>query len=97
MCSHTFAVDTPAFINPKPETFVLGEGIEVTFNCTATGNPAPVYNWQTSQPQENMGDQPLFTSSSVLPGTYTCTASNKLGKRSKQFIVATKSNGRTAQ
>ncbi|XP_067087915.1 vascular cell adhesion protein 1-like [Osmerus mordax] len=84
---------TPAFISPKPETFVLGEGNEVTFNCTATGNPAPVYSWQTSQPQENMGDQSLFTSSSVLPGTYTCTASNKLGKRSKQFIVTTKSNG----
>lgn len=83
----------PDFINPNPETFDIREGDEVTLNCTSTGNPAPVYSWQFSQPQEVMEDQPLFTSSSLLPGTYTCIASNKLGKKSKQFIVKTKFKG----
>ncbi|XP_067087890.1 intercellular adhesion molecule 2-like isoform X1 [Osmerus mordax] len=88
----------PVFLSSSTKTFELRNGDEVTFNCTATGNPAPVYSWQTSQPQENMGDQPLFTSSSLLPGTYNCTASNDIGKQTKLFIMKRKgsSSGTTA-
>lgn len=81
----------PAFLSPDHESLDVGVGDEVTLNCTATGNPVPVYSWQSSQHQDNMGDQPLLTSSSLLPGTYTCIASNKLGKKSKQFIIKTRS------
>uniref|UniRef100_A0A3Q3WF53 Ig-like domain-containing protein n=1 Tax=Mola mola TaxID=94237 RepID=A0A3Q3WF53_MOLML len=70
-------------------------GAEITLNCTATGNPAPVYSWQSFHPiQERTEDEAVLTSSSLLPGTYTCTASNTLEKKSKKFIVKAKNKGR---
>ena len=44
--------------------------------------------------QERMEDEAALTSSSLLPGTYTCTASNTLEKKSKQFIVKAKTKGK---
>nr|XP_020496609.1 uncharacterized protein LOC109989268 [Labrus bergylta] len=84
----------PAFLNPEPEVLDLIEGVEITLNCTATGNPAPVYSWQSSHPiPERMEDEAALTSSSLIPGTYTCTASNTLEKRSKQFIIKAATKG----
>lgn len=83
--------DPPSFLSPEAETLDIGVGDEITLNCTATGSPSPVYSWQSSDPKEKMEDQPVFTSSSLLPGTYTCISSNKIGKKSKQFIIKTKS------
>ncbi|KAM6965923.1 hemicentin-2-like [Tautogolabrus adspersus] len=84
----------PAFLNPEPEVLDLIEGAEITLNCTATGNPAPVYSWQSSHPiPERMEDEAVLTSSSLIPGTYTCTASNTLEKRSKQFIIKAATKG----
>ncbi|XP_044038551.1 hemicentin-2-like [Siniperca chuatsi] len=84
----------PAFLSPEPEVLDLIVGSEMTLNCTATGNPTPVYSWQSSHPiQERMKDEAVLTSSSLLPGTYTCTASNTLEKKSKQFIVKPKTKG----
>ncbi len=85
----------PMFLSPEPEVLDLIAGAEMTLNCTATGNPTPVYSWQSSHPiQERMEDEAVFTSSSLLPGTYTCTASNTLEKRSKEFTVKTKTKGK---
>nr|XP_046160389.1 hemicentin-1-like [Oncorhynchus gorbuscha] len=81
----------PSFLSPEAETLDIGMGDEITLNCTATGSPSPVYSWQSSDPKNKMEDLPLFTSSSLLPGTYTCISSNKIGKKSKQFIIKTKS------
>ncbi|XP_051797533.1 hemicentin-1-like [Acanthochromis polyacanthus] len=84
----------PTFLSPEPEVLDYVEGAEITLNCTATGNPTPVYSWQSSHPvQEGMEDDAVVTSSSLLPGTYTCTASNKLEKKSKQFTVQAKTKG----
>ncbi|KAJ7992517.1 hypothetical protein DPEC_G00279490 [Dallia pectoralis] len=83
----------PSFLSPDAETVDMGSGSEMTLNCTATGSPAPLYSWQSSDPQEKMEDTPVLISSYLLPGTYTCTASNTMGKKSKQFIVKTKSEG----
>ncbi|KAM3598425.1 uncharacterized protein V6R79_017881 [Siganus canaliculatus] len=84
----------PVFLNPEPEVLDLKAGAEITLNCTATGNPAPVYSWQSSSPiQERMEDEPVLTSSSLVPGTYTCTASNALEKKSKQFTVKAQRKG----
>lgn len=41
-----------------------------------------------------MEDEAVLTSSSLLPGTYTCTASNTLEKKSKQFIVKANTKGK---
>ncbi|XP_029997196.1 hemicentin-1 [Sphaeramia orbicularis] len=84
----------PSFISPEPEVVDLIEGAEIILNCTATGNPTPVYSWQSSHPmQDRFEDEAVVTSSSLLPGTYTCTASNTLEKKSKQFIVKPKTKG----
>ncbi|KAM4598270.1 vascular cell adhesion protein 1-like [Polymixia lowei] len=85
----------PSFLSPEAEMLDLVEGAEIILNCSAIGNPIPVYSWQSSHPmQEKLEDQAVFTSSSLLPGTYTCTASNRIDKKSKQFIVKATSNGR---
>ncbi|XP_034750323.1 hemicentin-1-like [Etheostoma cragini] len=84
----------PMFLSPEPEVLNLIVGAAITLNCTATGNPAPVYSWQSSNPmQERMEDEAVLTSPSLLPGTYTCTASNTLEKKSKLFIVKAKTKG----
>ncbi|XP_055366987.1 uncharacterized protein si:ch211-66e2.5 [Betta splendens] len=84
----------PMFLSPEPEVLDLVAGAEITLNCTATGNPTPVYSWLSSHPvQERIEDEAVLTSSTLLPGTYTCVASNKLEKKSKQFIVKAKSKG----
>ncbi|XP_057673549.1 vascular cell adhesion protein 1-like [Corythoichthys intestinalis] len=80
----------PIFQTPGAEIVDFEEGGEMTLNCTAAGKPAPVYSWQ---PETEDGHDAVLASSSLLPGTYTCTASNMLGKNSKQFIVKTKSKG----
>ncbi|XP_070703581.1 hemicentin-1 [Pempheris klunzingeri] len=85
----------PVLLNPEPEVVDLIAGAETTLNCTATGNPAPVYSWQSSHPtQQRMEEEDaVLTSSSLLPGTYTCTASNTLEKKSKQFIIKAQTKG----
>ncbi|XP_030645595.1 hemicentin-1-like [Chanos chanos] len=61
----------------------------ITLNCTAIGNPAPVYSWNSTLLQEKT-DQPTITSASLRPGNYTCSASNKLGRVWKHFSVKAK-------
>ncbi|XP_028267964.1 hemicentin-2 [Parambassis ranga] len=78
----------PTLISPEPEVLDFTEGAEVTLNCTATGNPSPVYSWSPV-----MVDEAVITSSSLLPGTYTCTALNTLGKKSKQFTIKATTKG----
>uniref|UniRef100_A0AAX7SQW4 Ig-like domain-containing protein n=1 Tax=Astatotilapia calliptera TaxID=8154 RepID=A0AAX7SQW4_ASTCA len=85
----------PTFLSPEPEILDSILGGEIILNCTATGNPTPIYSWQSSVPmQERVENEATVTSSSLLPGTYTCTASNTLEKKSKQFIVKAKTKGR---
>uniref|UniRef100_A0A3Q1JIF5 Ig-like domain-containing protein n=1 Tax=Anabas testudineus TaxID=64144 RepID=A0A3Q1JIF5_ANATE len=86
----------PVFLSPETEVLDFIAGAEITLNCTATGNPTPVYSWLSSHPvheNKRLEDDSVLTSSTLLPGTYTCTASNTLEKKSKQFIVKAKSKG----
>ncbi|KAM9784161.1 hemicentin-1-like isoform 3-T3 [Syngnathus typhle] len=85
----------PTFQSPEAEIVDVPEGGETTLNCTAAGNPAPVYSWQPEpEPKREDDQQAVLASSLLLPGTYTCTASNVLGKKTKQFTVKAKSKGR---
>lgn len=89
-CVH-HAPDAPVFSQPDDETLELSKGEEVSLNCTAVGSPPPTYSWSTSVLSlEKMEDQAVLISSALRPGTYTCTASNILGKKSKQFIIKPK-------
>lgn len=69
----------------------ISEDSEMVLDCTAEGNPPPVYIWTTSNLQEKADNQPVLTAASL--GVYTCTASNILGKKSKQFVIKHKSKG----
>ncbi|XP_054891786.1 uncharacterized protein LOC129363611 isoform X2 [Poeciliopsis prolifica] len=85
---------SPTFLSPETEELDFTAGAEVTLNCTAMGNPVPAYSWQSIHPaEEKMKAEAVITSSSLLPGTYTCTASNTLEKKSKQFIIKEKIKG----
>ncbi|XP_070957927.1 intercellular adhesion molecule 2-like [Oncorhynchus clarkii lewisi] len=78
----------PTFSRPEAENLDIRVGEEITLNCTATGRPTPLYRWQSSDFQEA-----LFTPPSEVPGTYTCTAYNQIGKISKTFTVNPKPKG----
>lgn len=86
----------PTFFNNESEILDLIVGAELILNCTAAGNPTPAYSWQSSHPiKESMEDKAVLISSSLLPGTYTCTASNTLEKRSKTFVIKAKNEGKS--
>ncbi|XP_059406364.1 hemicentin-1 [Carassius carassius] len=80
----------PIFRRPEEETLDISVDSETVLDCTAEGNPPPVYVWSSSNLQEK-ADQPVLTAASLSPGLYTCTASNILGKKSKQFVIKHKS------
>ncbi|KAJ8345603.1 hypothetical protein SKAU_G00297960 [Synaphobranchus kaupii] len=79
----------PFFYSPKDETLELTEGEGVPLNCSAQGNPPPEYSWSPPLNQEETTSHTLITSTSLSPitHTFTCTASNHLGKQSKIFTV----------
>ncbi|KAK9978042.1 hypothetical protein ABG768_019816 [Culter alburnus] len=82
----------PDFRSPEEEIVDISEDSGMVLDCTAEGNPPPVYIWTSSNLQEK-ADQPVLTAASLGPGVYTCTASNILGKKSKQFVIKHKSKG----
>uniref|UniRef100_A0A8C6L5U6 Ig-like domain-containing protein n=1 Tax=Nothobranchius furzeri TaxID=105023 RepID=A0A8C6L5U6_NOTFU len=64
----------------------------MTFDCTAAGNPKPVYNWSfasSTHPEEQIKNmnKAALSPELVLSGTYSCTASNTLGSKTKYFII----------
>ncbi|KAI4884256.1 hypothetical protein NFI96_014345, partial [Prochilodus magdalenae] len=79
----------PDPFNPEREVMEFDDGEDILLNCSAGGNPPPSYSWSSPNMQDNDENQPLLKASSS--GTYTCTASNVLGKSSKKFMVKPKS------
>uniref|UniRef100_A0A674P0L3 Si:ch211-66e2.5 n=1 Tax=Takifugu rubripes TaxID=31033 RepID=A0A674P0L3_TAKRU len=78
---------------PQPPPTLTSEPLN-TSEIFLVGNPAPVYSWQSSHSiKETLEDKAVLISSSLLPGTYTCTASNTLEKKSKMFIIKAKNEG----
>lgn len=64
----------------------------MTLNCTATGNPPPVYTWKfpydvQKKTEEKHMNEAVVTPSYQAEGTYVCTASNSQGKVVKTFIA----------
>ncbi|XP_016143143.1 uncharacterized protein [Sinocyclocheilus grahami] len=83
----------PDFRSPEEEILDISEDSEMVLDCTAEGNPPPVYIWTSSILQEQADNQAVLRAASLGPGVYTCTASNILGKKSKQFVIKHKSKG----
>lgn len=90
----------PTFASPAEEELELSANFNMTLNCTATGNPPPVYSWkfpheiQQTTEDKHM-NQPVVTPSHQLEGTYICTASNSQGKMVKTFKVTEKARDHT--
>uniref|UniRef100_A0A3B3ZA97 Ig-like domain-containing protein n=1 Tax=Periophthalmus magnuspinnatus TaxID=409849 RepID=A0A3B3ZA97_9GOBI len=74
-------------------SYFLISGAEIVLNCTALGHPSPVYSWQSPSPMQLTGDEAILISSTLVPGAYICTASNSLGKKTKNFTVKAKTKG----
>lgn len=84
--------DPPTFTKPENETVELSSRSKIILDCTATGNPMPVYSWHfphaIQQTTKNKNEnQPILTPSIELPGTYNCMASNTQGTNTKYFTV----------
>ncbi|KAK5913884.1 hypothetical protein CgunFtcFv8_008369 [Champsocephalus gunnari] len=89
---------SPTFTKPENETFELSARNKIMLNCTATGNPMPVYSWGFAHPiqQTKKNDSQLILTPSIrLPGTYNCTASNTQGSSTKYFTVIEAPRNRT--
>lgn len=92
---HLNVLFPPTFSHPEPETLNLKHGDEVTLNCTASGNPTPVYSWQSAVDSPEKIEKDQLELKSVTPGTYNCTASNIMGSSTKQFIINSTGNRTT--
>lgn len=82
--------DPATFLNPDNEELKLSADGKVILNCTAVGNPVPVYSWQFAHAiqetsEEKNGNKPVLIVE--LAGYYTCTTSNSQGKVTKAFTV----------
>ena len=74
----TILVTVPTSLTTKPSDQTVIENQEVTFQCTATGNPAPNIKWiKDGQPVGN-GDILSFKAKRSDSGKYWCTAENGL-------------------
>uniref|UniRef100_A0A667WJN9 Ig-like domain-containing protein n=1 Tax=Myripristis murdjan TaxID=586833 RepID=A0A667WJN9_9TELE len=79
----------PTFTGPETENVQLTSKSKNILNCTATGNPKPVYSWQSPHPlQVDTKNKAVLTPPMLLPGTYNCTATNAIANRTKMFIVS---------
>ncbi|MED6289951.1 hypothetical protein CHARACLAT_008181 [Characodon lateralis] len=91
--SHVLTVFYPPnFTEPKNETLEISFGKTISLNCTATGNPTPVYSWHFADPtQEGIQKQnvtgPILTEDFRVSGVYSCTASNAAGETTKYFNI----------
>ncbi|KPP57002.1 hypothetical protein Z043_125325, partial [Scleropages formosus] len=51
----------PSLISSSSEVMEVRKGEKVTLNCTAQGNPPPVYSWNTSHLQKMDWNKSVFT------------------------------------
>lgn len=87
---HVVSSDAPVFIKPENETIEVASDSDLNLNCSAKGNPPPVYSWnypQITNENSKQENQPTFARTFHLPGTYSCAASNAQGTKTKYFTV----------
>lgn len=68
----------PPSLTTKPSDQTVTENQEVTFKCTATGNPTPTVKWVKDGKTVTEGDILRFKANRTHSGKYWCTAENGL-------------------
>ncbi|KAG7223188.1 hypothetical protein INR49_015796 [Caranx melampygus] len=88
-----FGPTNPPKINsPANVTLNDTERKDLTLDCTARGNPPPIYTWQLPEPaKEKMKNhkeaQLTLPWDLQFAGTYSCKASNNRGSSTKYFSI----------
>lgn len=81
-----FLIVPPSLIT-KPADQTLEENQEVTFNCTATGNPTPVITWLRDGKVLARRDTLRFEADRDHSGKYWCSANNGLSEAANASAV----------
>ncbi|XP_078022745.1 hemicentin-1-like [Epinephelus lanceolatus] len=77
---------SPVSVSPSP---VVKEGSSVTLTCSSDANPAAKYTWYKDGNPISLSEEPQLVFSSIQSfdsGEYYCTAENKLGRETSDYI-----------
>jgi hypothetical protein len=88
----TLTVNVAPAIASHPASVTPCPGSSVTFTVTATGTPAPTYQWQKNGANISGATSPSYTISSVASGsagTYRCVVTNSCGSATSDGAVLT--------
>lgn len=70
-----FIVVAPS-LTTHPSNLTIDEGEEATFQCVATGNPAPKITWINNRKTVATGETLSFKANRTDSGKYLCLAEN---------------------
>ena len=80
MHSFHFNSVVPPSLTSKPSKQTVTENEEVTFHCSAIGNPVPKITWSKDGKTVGTGDTLSFEAFRNQSGEYWCSADNGLDK-----------------
>ena len=78
--------DAPEF-DRDADNVIAYEGENVTLTCGARGNPPPVFNWTCKTMNISANTANLTITQATISATYSCTATNHIGKKTKDIYV----------
>lgn len=64
-------------LTSRPSNLTIDEGEEATFQCVATGNPAPKITWINNGKTVGTGETLSFKANRTNSGKYSCLADNE--------------------
>ncbi|XP_016318544.1 hemicentin-1 isoform X1 [Sinocyclocheilus anshuiensis] len=80
------------------QNFVVGEDSNITLECTSAGNPEPEMWLSLKNKNISTGRRHITLNieraTSTNAGVYTCSATNKFGRKDKSFVVEIRDDSR---
>lgn len=77
--------DAPFLTSGPPQVFYEEQDGNVTLNCDAEGHPPPNFRWVYNGVNMTEETDSLFVNQVSSNSIYTCTATNALGRITKEF------------